>query len=227
MATPISRPHALKLGDDSIDVVSGRRFDPDTLTADPQNYLVIPDQPWLDGSSRATASCASSWRRRSGRGHRGVAITLSLFRRGPDACLVLHTPRSETIERAGEILDRVDREPPLGLDANGRVRQRIYADEWRDRTSGTRSRSGRPYRPLVDAVAFEAVTGIAAPPPVDGGHPDRGASSPDLPQLARRAPRLGAFGPRPQSPEPWQGAGLGDAAADAARPPARADGVAG
>jgi hypothetical protein len=42
-------PCALKVGVGGVDAISGERFDPTTLDAKRQDYLVLPDQPWLDG----------------------------------------------------------------------------------------------------------------------------------------------------------------------------------
>jgi hypothetical protein len=42
------RPNAVKVGVGGICAVSGKPWDT-TLRADPQDYLVVPDQPWLDG----------------------------------------------------------------------------------------------------------------------------------------------------------------------------------
>lgn len=41
-------PVALKIGAGKIDAVSGEKWG-DGLVSDPQNYLVFPEQPWLDG----------------------------------------------------------------------------------------------------------------------------------------------------------------------------------
>lgn len=43
------KPRALKVGMGTIDAISGEEFDPAHLDPDPQDYVVIPDQPWLDG----------------------------------------------------------------------------------------------------------------------------------------------------------------------------------
>lgn len=41
-------PVALKIGAGKINAVSGEKWS-DGLSQDPQNYMVLPDQPWLDG----------------------------------------------------------------------------------------------------------------------------------------------------------------------------------
>ena len=42
------KPNAVKVGVGGINAVSGAAWDT-TLRADPQDYVVVPDQPWLDG----------------------------------------------------------------------------------------------------------------------------------------------------------------------------------
>lgn len=46
--TQIELPVALKIGAGKINAVSGQKWS-DGLSQDPQNYVVIPAQPWLDG----------------------------------------------------------------------------------------------------------------------------------------------------------------------------------
>ena len=41
-------PVALKIGAGKINAVSGEKW-VDGLNQDPQNYVVLPEQPWLDG----------------------------------------------------------------------------------------------------------------------------------------------------------------------------------
>nr|WP_213394460.1 hypothetical protein [Yoonia sp.] len=41
-------PVALKIGAGKINAVSGEKWG-DGLSKDPQNYVVLPNQPWLDG----------------------------------------------------------------------------------------------------------------------------------------------------------------------------------
>ena len=43
-----SYPMALRIASEKIDAVTGEPWS-DGLTAEPQNYVVVPEQPWLDG----------------------------------------------------------------------------------------------------------------------------------------------------------------------------------
>ena len=42
------KPNAVKIAIGKINAISGQAWD-ETLDADPQNYIVCPNQPWLDG----------------------------------------------------------------------------------------------------------------------------------------------------------------------------------
>src|SRR5215467_14475382 len=49
------KPNALKIGAGSINAVTGDPFD-EVLRASPQDYLVSPPQPWLDGINTTSAA---------------------------------------------------------------------------------------------------------------------------------------------------------------------------
>ena len=170
---PHHRPHALKVGVGGIDAISGRPFGGRSLTRHPQDYVVVPDQPWLDGINAGDGFIRQFVAARLGEGLTVEAqltgaeteggLSLSLFEprpgRFPDApCVVACGAAPAAPACAGSV---------MGLAAGGRMRQEIYADEY-----GLRSWKVDPARAvhvdLVDALAFEAVTGIRAPaPPVD------------------------------------------------------------
>ena len=42
------KPNVVKVGVGGVDAVAGKEWN-EELSATPQNYLVVPDQPWLDG----------------------------------------------------------------------------------------------------------------------------------------------------------------------------------
>jgi hypothetical protein len=168
---PSWKPHALKLGTGSVDAISGETFDESALTAEPQDYVVIPDQPWLDGinagegfirqfvavplGERLTVEAQLADDEEGG-------LRFSLFApkpgRFPD-----EPPRFDA--RDESVLMACA--PPMGLGAGGRIRQEIYADEygagtWEPEPTGTVRVE------LVDALAFQALTGIPIPaPPID------------------------------------------------------------
>lgn len=47
--SPEMPSYALKVGVGDVCAITGKRWVPGELTSSPQNYMVVPDQPWLDG----------------------------------------------------------------------------------------------------------------------------------------------------------------------------------
>ena len=66
--TSAAYPFAVKVGAGELNAVSGLRFEPG-LQRSPQNYLVIPDQPWLDGFQTAPGVVRQFVCTSVGRGH--------------------------------------------------------------------------------------------------------------------------------------------------------------
>ena len=54
-------PHAVKLAVGMVNALTGSPWN-DRLSKHEQDYLVCPDQPWIDGVSQPTEKCASSSR---------------------------------------------------------------------------------------------------------------------------------------------------------------------
>lgn len=178
---PSHKPHALKVGTGSVCAISGQDFDASSLNPgstsgpDPQDYVVIPAQPWLDG-----INCGDGFIRQFvvaavGQGHtveEQVAgrdeggIRLSLFEPRPG--LFPDSPPRPRMDEHMLICCAMEAPAaPMGLGAGGRMRQEIYADEhgpdtWQDAPATELKIE------LVDAAIFEAVTGITAPgEPID------------------------------------------------------------
>jgi hypothetical protein len=170
---PHFRPHALKVGIGGVDAVSGLPFTAGRLTRRPQDYVVVPDQPWLDGINAGAGVIRQFVAVPLGEGLTVEAqltgtesdggLTLSLFEprpgRFPDA-----PPPVDVLRAAAPACAAAG---AMGLGAGGRMRQEIYEDEYGVAT--WRLDPARTVRvELVDALAFEALTGIAVPgPPVD------------------------------------------------------------
>ena len=167
---PWWRPHALKVGIGGIDAISGEPF-ADALTGGPQDYLVVPDQPWLDG-----INAGDGFIRQFVAVPLGEGLTVEGQLTGAEEegglTLLLFAPRPGRFpdEEPDDVLrisgvEMMACDAPMGLGAGGRMRQEIYADDhgidtWEPEPAD------RVRIDLVDALAFEAVTGIQAPPPV-------------------------------------------------------------
>lgn len=167
---PYWKPRALKIGIGGVDAISGDAFKLDVLSRRPQDYVVIPNQPWLDGINAGDGFIRQFVAVPLGEGltveaqltgvEREGGLTLSLFEPRPGK----FPDEGPAIEDRMEVMACA---APMGLGAGGRMRQEIYEDEY-----GIRTWEHAPSRTvridLVDALAFEALTGLSVPgPPVD------------------------------------------------------------
>jgi hypothetical protein len=159
------KPNAVQVGVGGVNAVSGGPWE-DTLSSDPQNYVVCPDQPWLDGVN-------------AGAGHirQFVAVPFGSGRsiesqlRGGDETggiqLRVYEPKP------GRFPDRppegpADRTPRpargfMGLGAGGKIAQRIHPDPYGIETWDPAS-AADVFVHLVGSDDFRALTGRPAPP---------------------------------------------------------------
>ena len=171
---PHWKPHALKVGIGAVDAISGETFAAGGVSAGEQDYVVIPDQPWLDGINAGDGFIRQFVAVPLGEGLT-VESQLSAEPEEGGMRLSLFAPRP------GRFPDEPPPAPPyehmvmaccmpasaeMGLGAGGRMRQEIYADDY-----GIDTWEPEPLVTvrvdLVDALAFEAVTGIRREAPVD------------------------------------------------------------
>jgi hypothetical protein len=169
-AAPSWRPYALKVGIGGVDAISGEAFDPGALSGNPQDYVVVPDQPWLDGINAGDGFIRQFVAVPLGEGLTVEAqitgaegeggLTLSLFAPRPG-----RFPDVEPAWEQGLGVDAVACAAPMGLGAGGRMRQEIYVDEY-----GIDTWEATPIRTvhvdLVDAIGFAAITGRCVPAPL-------------------------------------------------------------
>ncbi|WP_435178050.1 hypothetical protein [Actinacidiphila sp. bgisy145] len=183
-----SAPVALQVRAGAVCAVSGRPWS-GRLAQDPQNYLVLPRQPWLDGISSGRGTTRQFVATPPGPGPAAAAA-------GARLQLQVFELRAHARARAGAAQDRAGwgaarpggRSGPVpgvplaapapgeavrvdaaatGLGAGGRMRQEVYPDprpldDWRDEPSA------RVWVHLVSAARWEQVTGRPAPDsPVD------------------------------------------------------------
>ena len=167
---PWWKPHALKVGVGGVDAISGEAFDATTLSTDPQDYIVIAEQPWLDGINSGDGSVRQFVAVPLGErltiegqltGSEDVGgLTLALFAPRPG-----RFPDEAPISASHEEFEVMACAAPMGVAAGGRLRQEIYADEhgietWQHEPVAT------VHVDLVDAMAFETLTGLTAPPAI-------------------------------------------------------------
>lgn len=169
-------PAALQVGVGKVCAVSGGGWQ-DRLARDPQNYVALPEQPWLDGinagdgfirqfvavplGSGATVEGQITGQEvHGGVQFRAVGLTAQALR-------AWHArPRFEDsmiCEDSCALLPA----PAMGLGAGGRMRQEVYTDE-RPLSDYDEDRSWRVFVHLCSAAQWTAITGEVPPPtPVD------------------------------------------------------------
>ena len=169
-----AEPGALQVGVGKVCAVSGERWN-DRLARDPQNYVALPAQPWLDGINAGDGFIRQFVAVPLGSGatvegqitgeevHGGVQLravgltqpALRAWRARPrfDDMLLCAGPAPEG--------------SAMGLGVGGRMRQEVYADN-RSLSDYDEDRSWRVFVHLCSAAQWTAITGEVAPTtPVD------------------------------------------------------------
>ncbi|MGH2705793.1 MAG: hypothetical protein ACRDJ4_12070 [Actinomycetota bacterium] len=129
------KPNAVQVGVGGVNAVSGTGWG-EELVPSPQNYLVCPDQPWLDGINagdgfvRQFVAVPLGEGRTvegqvTGREERG-GIQLRVFEPRPGRFPDEPPTQGQDAGAAG----MPQRSASLGLGAGGRIRQRIYPDPY-------------------------------------------------------------------------------------------------
>jgi hypothetical protein len=157
------KPNAVQVGAGRINAVTGEPWG-EGLRDDPQDYLVTPDQPWLDGINSGDGTVRQFVALPLGT---GATIEAQLTGEESGAGLVVRVFEP----RPGRFPDvppppapgRVARMGSMGLGAGGAIRQKLYPDRhgidtWDpERTATVRIR-------LLNSEAWTEVTGRPAPP---------------------------------------------------------------
>ena len=174
-----SEPAALQVGVGKVCAVSGLPWI-EHLVKDPQNYVVLPDQPWLDGISAGDGFIRQFVAVPLGSGATVEGqVTGQETHGGVQLRAVGLTEQALAAWHAAQRVSPVYCEPALGevplacasasmgLGAGGRMRQEVYAD---DRPLADYDESGarRLFVHLCSAAQWTAITGEVPPPtPVD------------------------------------------------------------
>ncbi|KUI38021.1 hypothetical protein AU197_09560 [Mycobacterium sp. IS-1590] len=175
-----SEPTALQVGVGKVCAVSGLPWI-EHLIKDPQNYVALPRQPWLDGINAGDGFIRQFVAVPLGSGatvegqvtgeetHGGVqlrAVGLT-----EQALAAWHAEQALHAERCADVFaDGAPLPAPsasMGLGAGGRMRQEVYADG-RPLTDYEEASARRVFVHLCSAAQWTAITGEVPPPtPVD------------------------------------------------------------
>jgi hypothetical protein len=160
------KPNAVQIGIGGVNAVSGGAWK-EGLSADPQNYLVCPDQLWLDGINAGPGiirqfvamplgSGTTVEAQLTGREEVG-GIQIRVYEPKPGRFPDRPPSRSEPMAMMGM--------PPgaMGLGAGGRMQQKIYPDSYGLDTWDA-GNSGEVAVHIFNREQYEALTGHPPPP---------------------------------------------------------------
>jgi len=172
-------PFAVKVAAGKINAVTGEAWE-DGLHRDPQDYLVTPTQPWLDGFCVEEGTIRQFVAMELGTGysaeeqltgeaeHGGVQLIAYPMKREVyeekvarpmDERVMMESPaHALSVHDEGPVMGA----PDMGLGAGGRMRQEIYDDPYDFDDWDLRHRS-RCFVHLTNALVWRAITGDRPP----------------------------------------------------------------
>ena len=168
---PYWRGVAVKVAVGKVNALTGEPWD-STLHADPQDYLVCPDQPWLDGINAGDGFIKQFVAMPLGMGYTVEGQLTGEERFGGIQIMAFEPKPGRFPDKPPEPCGGAQESPAcyslasgdeMGLGAGGRMRQKIYPDEYGLETWDPHS-YGRLYVHIVNSAVFREITGRPAPP---------------------------------------------------------------
>ena len=163
------KPNAVKVGAGRVNAVSGKGWDKE-LHDDPQDYLVCPQQPWLDGINAGAGLVRQFVAAQLGEGYTLEAQITGRDEFGGIQLLVYEPkpgkfPDQPPPERiAGTVAMRsFSTGSELGLGVGGSMIQKLYPDPFGIDTWDA-DNCGEAFIHLVDSFHYQELTGMAPPP---------------------------------------------------------------
>lgn len=156
---------AVKVGIGKIDALSGRRWN-ERLTKRPQNYLVCPDQPWLDGINAGDGFIRQFVAMPLGMGY---TVEGQLTGKEDEGGIQIKAfasklpPRHLERMKAYSIDACMAPGDSMGLGAGGKMKQEIYPDQYGIETWETET-SGRVFVHIANSMVWRDITGEEPPP---------------------------------------------------------------
>ncbi len=200
-------PMAVKVAAGKIDALTGEHWT-NELSPLRQNYLVVPDQPWLDGFSVGKGLIRQFVAMPLGQGYTAEEQLAGEGQHGGLQLVVypMQASRYEDWKREaqalsyGPVTDSAPQAPEMGLAPGGLMRQEVYSDDY-GFDAWDRSVCSRCFVHVLNSVQFFQVSGVAppaGPPHGQGVHRDRVA----VVRVLRRRP--GRTRRRDETGEPGQ-----------------------
>lgn len=166
-------PVALKIGAGKINAVSGEKWS-DGLSQDPQNYVVLPEQPWLDGFNVAKGVVRQFVVMPLGQGYTveeqidtesdvgGIQIEAIPMKAQCYEKLVAREAAREGEVMRAPISDEAAEWMDMGLGMGGSMRQEIYDDKYGINSWDLENRQ-RCFVMLANAQQWMSITGEEPP----------------------------------------------------------------
>ena len=170
------KPNAVKIGVGGLNAISGEPID-NTLSANPQDYLVCPDQPWLDGINTGSGFIRQFVAMPLGKGYT-VEASITGEEKFGGIQVVVFEPKPEKFPdsppapaETGPVkfaAPKTKTEPQsMGLGAGGKMKQKIYPDAY-GIDVWDQDNFGCVNVHIVNSAQFLELTGTQPPPtPVD------------------------------------------------------------
>ncbi|ADG82854.1 hypothetical protein [Thermincola potens] len=167
------RPNAVKIAVGKINAISGKEWDQE-LKAEEQDYIVCPDQPWLDGINAGDGYIRQFVAMPLGMGYTVEGQVTGREEFGGIQIIVYDPkpgifPDEQPDYRMDHLMlcESAVMSPPccgeMGLAAGGKMKQSIYPDEYGIET-WDQANYGRVYVHIVNSMMFRDITGLEPPP---------------------------------------------------------------
>ncbi len=165
------KPNAVKVGVGKINAVSGRPWN-EGLCGRPQDYIVCPDQPWLDGIHAGKGFIKQFVAMPLGMGYTVEGQMTGKEEFGGVQFKVFEPKPGRFPDEPPEPVHREDAVAysapssvscDMGIGTGGRMRQKVYRDTYGIDTWDT-TNTGRVFVHIVNSQAFREITGHEAPP---------------------------------------------------------------
>lgn len=180
-----SYPCAVKIAAGKINAVTGEPWE-NSLSSDPQDYVVVPEQPWLDGFSVGKGRIRqfvamplgegfSAEEQLTGKADIG-GIQICVYPMKREKYEELHPPRTDEEMRNMPLFSLCrETEPSMGLAPGGVMHQEIYEDEYGIDSWDTEAMS-RCFVHLANSKQYRDMTGHVPPnePPSAKQYTDAG-----------------------------------------------------
>jgi hypothetical protein len=166
-------PFAVKIATGKINAASGEAWQ-DGLNRDPQDYLVVPNQPWLDGYcveegiirqfvAMPLGAGYSAEEQLTGEAEFG-GIQVMAYPLKAEVYERIYAQRGAYLQRGELDVQAVAFAPDMGLAPGGRMRQQIFSDEHKGEDWDLAC-SSRCFVHILNSLVWLSVTGAVPPTP--------------------------------------------------------------